>query len=65
MNTLSPGGTESGQNREFSHRYSARVPMNRMAQAPEMVGAMLYLVSDASSYVTGQNIIIDGGLECW
>ncbi len=65
VNTLTPGGVESGQNEEFTHRYSERVPMNRMAQAHEMVGALLYLASDASSYVTGQNIMIDGGLSAW
>jgi len=65
VNALTPGGTDSGQNDEFINRYSARVPMGRMANAHEMVGAMLYLASAASSYVTGQNIIVDGGLNCW
>ena len=65
VNSITPGGTESGQNEEFIRRYSARVPMNRMANSHEMVGALLYLCSDASSYVTGQNIIVDGGLNAW
>jgi NAD(P)-dependent dehydrogenase (short-subunit alcohol dehydrogenase family) len=65
VNTLTPGGTESGQNDELKRRYSARIPMNRMANAYEIVGALLYLASDASGYVTGQNIIVDGGLNAW
>jgi NAD(P)-dependent dehydrogenase (short-subunit alcohol dehydrogenase family) len=65
VNTISPGGTDSGQNEEFRRRYSARIPMDRMADASEMVGALLYLASDASSYVTGQNLIVDGGLSAW
>jgi NAD(P)-dependent dehydrogenase (short-subunit alcohol dehydrogenase family) len=65
VNALVPGGTESGQNEIFQERYGARIPLGRMANAPEIVGAVLYLASDAASYVTGHCLVVDGGLNAW
>jgi NAD(P)-dependent dehydrogenase (short-subunit alcohol dehydrogenase family) len=65
VNTLIPGGNESGQNEQFKKNYAQRVPLGRMGKSDEMVGALLYLASNASSYVTGQSVIVDGGLSAW
>jgi len=65
VNAIAPGGVESGQNDVFVKRYGARVPMGRMGRSDEIVGAVVWLASDAASYVTGQVISVDGGLTAW
>ena len=65
VNCIVPGGIESGQNTIFNEAYSSRVPLGRMADVNELVPIAIYLASQASSYVTGQVISIDGGLSVW
>jgi len=65
VNAVAPGGVFSGENEAFTKRYSARIPMGRMAHRHEIAGTVVYLVADASSYVTGQCLMVDGGLSAW
>lgn len=60
-NSVSPGGLARSQPGDFEERYTSRTPLGRMGLETDIVGAIVYLLSDASAYVTGQNIVIDGG----
>jgi NAD(P)-dependent dehydrogenase (short-subunit alcohol dehydrogenase family) len=65
VNAVTPGGVLRGHTDPFLSKYCDRVPMGRMAEQHEIVGAVVFLASDASSYVTGHNLIVDGGLTAW
>jgi NAD(P)-dependent dehydrogenase (short-subunit alcohol dehydrogenase family) len=65
VNTVVPGGIARGQNAAFSSRYIKKVPLARMATEEDFKGVMGFLASDLSSYVTGQEILIDGGFCSW
>jgi NAD(P)-dependent dehydrogenase (short-subunit alcohol dehydrogenase family) len=65
VNTLTLAGVWNDQAKEFLEAFAARSPMGRMLDAHEALGAVVFLASDASSYVTGSNVVVDGGWSAW
>ena len=65
VNCISPGGVSNNQGEEFVKNYSFRTPMGRMAKETEVAGTAVFLASDEASYITGQNIAVDGGWTSW
>ena len=65
VNCVTPHGVEAGHESEFVRRFSAKSPMRRLMRSDEVVGAVLFLASNASSYATGSNVLVEGGWTAW
>ena len=65
VNTVTPGGVERGQNPTFLARYESKTPLGRMATEADVADAIVYLLSPESKYITGHNLVVDGGWTAW
>ncbi len=65
VNMLSPGGIDGGQDPAFKKKFSARVPLGRLGAKEDLCGPIVFLASDASRYITGENLKVDGGFTAW
>jgi len=65
VNAISPGGVYTDQDSVFVERLTGLIPLGRMASVDEYKAAIVFMVSDASAFMTGTNVVIDGGRTCW
>lgn len=65
VNALSPGGVLGDQDETFKRKFTARIPLGRMARNEDLIGPLIFLASKASSYITGENLKVDGGFTAW
>ena len=65
VNTLCPASLGNGQNEEFVNKISKLIPMGRMSKPDEYVCTVLYMISDATTYMTGSTVVLDGGITSW